>query len=160
MPISTGQTIPDSKVMTLADGNPQETTTHAMLGQGKVALFAVPGAFTPTCSAQHLPGFLDKADALREKGIDKIVCMAVNDPFVMQAWAESQNASGKVDLLADGNATFTEALGLELDGSGFGLGKRSQRFSAVLENGVVTQLNVDEGGGLDKSSAETMLAQL
>ncbi len=160
MPISTGQTIPEANVMTLADGNPKETTTHAMLGQGKIALFAVPGAFTPTCSAQHLPGFLDKADALSEKGIDKIVCMAVNDPFVMQAWAESQNAVGKIDLLADGNATFTEALGLELDGSGFGLGKRSQRFSAVLEDGVVTQLNVDEGGGLDKSSAETMLAQL
>ena len=131
-----------------------------VLSEGKVALFSVPGAFTPTCSAKHLPGFVEKAGDLKAKGIDKIVCMSVNDAFVMSAWAQSQSASNDVEMLADGNGDFTRAIGLTMDGKGFGLGERSQRFSAVIDNGVVKELNVEEAGAFDVSSAEYMLGQL
>ncbi|MEM8936130.1 MAG: peroxiredoxin, partial [Pseudomonadota bacterium] len=132
----------------------------ALLGTGKVALFAVPGAFTPTCSAKHLPGFVENAAALKAKGVDKIVCMSVNDAFVMQAWGAQHEALSAVDMLADGNGDFTRELGLTLDGSGFGMGERSQRFSAILDGGVVKTLNVEEGGAFEVSSAEHMLGQL
>jgi peroxiredoxin len=139
---------------------PEQGETGDLLGKGKVAVFSVPGAFTPTCSAKHLPGFVDKAGALKSKGVDKIVCMAVNDAFVMNAWAESQNAGGSVDMLADGNGDFARALGLTMDGKGFGMGERSQRFSMVIEDGVVKHLNIEAPGAFDVSSAEHMLGQL
>jgi len=160
MTIAQGDKIPSVTVMTVTDGNPDQTTSDALLGSGKVALFSVPGAFTPTCSARHLPGFVEKAGELKAKGIDKIVCMSVNDAFVMKAWADAHNATGTVDVLADGNGDFAEALGLTMDGSGFGMGKRAQRFSAVIDNGSVTHLNIEEGGAFEVSSAEHMLGQL
>ena len=160
MTISVGDKIPNVKVMLATDAGPEQTDTAAILGSGKVALFSVPGAFTPTCSAKHLPGFVQKAGELKAKGVDKIVCMSVNDAFVMGAWAENQSAGGKVEMLADGNGEFATALGLTMDGSGYGMGKRAQRFSAVIENGVVKHLNVEEPGAFEVSTAEHMLNQL
>ncbi|MEL6790394.1 MAG: peroxiredoxin [Pseudomonadota bacterium] len=160
MTIGVGDKIPSVKVMTVTDGNPDETTTHDLMGSGKIALFSVPGAFTPTCSARHLPGFVDQANALKAKGIDKIVCMSVNDAFVMKAWSDAHHAGDAVAVLADGNGDFADALGLTMDASGFGMGKRAQRFSAILDNGTVTHLNVEEGGAFDVSSADYMLGQL
>lgn len=160
MPISAGDKLPNANVMLATADGPQKTETAELLGKGRVALFAVPGAFTPTCSAKHLPGFIENVEALKAKGVDRIVCMSVNDAFVMKAWAASQDALGKIDMLADGNGEFTRALGLTLDGRGFGLGERSQRFSAIIENGVVRTLNVEEPGAFSVSSAEHMLGQL
>lgn len=160
MTISTGDKIPNVTVMLAAAEGPQKAETADVLGKGKVALFSVPGAFTPTCSAKHLPGFIEKADELKKKGVDKIVCMAVNDAFVMKAWAEAQGAAGKIEMLADGNGEFARALGLTFDGTGFGMGERAQRFSAIIDNGVVTVLNVEEPGAFKVSSAEHMLDQL
>jgi glutaredoxin/glutathione-dependent peroxiredoxin len=125
-----------------------------------VALFALPGAFTPTCSAKHLPGFVSQADEIKGKGVDTIACMSVNDAFVMGAWGDQQKAGDKVAMLADGNGDFTRALGLEMDASKFGMGKRSQRFSMVVDNGVVKELNVEEPGAFAVSSAEHVLKQL
>ena len=123
-------------------------------------MFAVPGAFTPTCSAKHLPGFVEKAAELGGKGIDEIVCTSVNDVFVMGAWGESSGAAGKVRMLADGNGAFAEAIGLTMDGSGFGMGQRSQRYSMLVKDGVVAELNVEEGGSFEVSSADYLLGQL
>ena len=125
----------------------------------KIAIFAVPGAFTPTCSAQHLPGYVERADALREKGVDEIWCVAVNDAFVMGAWGRDQQVSGKVRMLADGAAQWTQALGLTLDLNARGLGTRSQRYSMLVEDGVVRQLNIEAAGKFDISDAATLLAQ-
>ena len=160
MSISVGDKIPNTPVVLATAEGPQKTDSLSVLGAGKVALFAVPGAFTPTCSAKHLPGYLESVDQLRKKGVDRIVCMSVNDAFVMKAWAAQNDAFGKVDMLADGNGDFTRALGLTLDGRGFGMGERAQRFSAVIENGVVRTLNVEEPGAFKVSSAEHMLGQL
>ncbi|MBB5518664.1 peroxiredoxin [Amphiplicatus metriothermophilus] len=160
MAISTGDKIPNVTVMLATPDGPQKAETAEVLGKGKVALFSVPGAFTPTCSAKHLPGFIEKADELKKKGVEKIVCMAVNDAFVMKAWAESQGAAGKIEMLCDGNGEFARALGLTMDGTGFGMGERSQRFSAIIDNGVVTVLNVEEPGAFKVSSAEHLLTQL
>ena len=160
MSISVGDKIPDVKVMLATGEGPQAAQTGELLGAGKVALFSVPGAFTPTCSAKHLPGFVEKADALAAKGVDKIVCMSVNDAFVMGAWGKAQNAGDKVVMMADGNGDFARAIGLVMDGKGFGMGERSQRFSAVIENGVVKKLNVEAPGAFEVSSAEHMLGQL
>jgi peroxiredoxin len=160
MTISVGDKIPNVAVMLATNDGPQKAETSEILGKGKVALFAVPGAFTPTCSAKHLPGFVAQADALKKMGVSKIVCMSVNDAFVMKAWAKDQNAFGKVDMLADGNGDFTRALGLELDAKGFGMGARSKRFSAIINNGVVKTLNVEEPGAFEVSSADYMLKQL
>ncbi len=159
MTISVGDPIPNVKVMLATENGPEQAETGEILGQGKVALFSVPGAFTPTCSAKHLPGFVENADALKAKGVDKIVCMSVNDAFVMDAWAKSQSAKDVV-MLADGNGDFARALDLVMDGKGFGMGERSQRFSAVIDNGVVKTLNVEQPGAFDVSSAEHMLGQL
>ena len=159
MTISVGDPIPNVKVMLATENGPEQAETGEILGQSKVALFSVPGAFTPTCSAKHLPGFVENADALKAKGVDKIVCMSVNDAFVMDAWGKSQNAKDVV-MLADGNGDFARALDLVMDGKGFGMGERSQRFSAVIENGVVKALNVEQPGAFDVSSAEHMLGQL
>lgn len=160
MTISVGDKIPNATVMMATEEGPNQVQTSDVLGAGKVALFSLPGAFTPTCSAKHLPGFVTKADEFKAKGVDKIVCMSVNDAFVMDAWAKDQNAGGVVEMLADGNGDFARALGLTMDGTGFGMGERAQRFSMVVEDGVVKHLNIEEPGAFDVSSAEHMLAQL
>lgn len=160
MSIVVGDTIPDIQVMTNSGGSPTHVQTRDVLGSGKVVLFAVPGAFTPTCSDYHLPGFVLRAEELRDKGVDTVACISVNDAFVMGAWGEQQNVGESVVLLADGNAEFTEAVGLTMDGSGFGLGTRSRRYAAIIEDGLVTALFVEPGGGLVVSSADAVLAAL
>jgi peroxiredoxin len=160
MTIKVGDTIPSAKLMTPTADGPKEITTDEVFKGKKVVLFAVPGAFTPTCSAKHLPGFLEHAAAIRAKGVDTIACMAVNDAFVMGAWSKQNGADGQVLMLADGSGTFTKALGLELDLIARGLGVRSQRFALIAENGKVTHLAVEPPGGFDVSRAEAILAAL
>ena len=160
MTIAVGDKIPDVKLSTFTAEGPKPISTGEALGKGKVVLFAVPGAFTPTCSDHHLPGFVLRAEELKAKGVDTIACVSVNDAFVMGAWGKDQKVDDKVLLLADGSGEFTKKLGLELDLSSAGLGVRSQRYSAVLENGVVKHLNIEEGGGLDVSSADKALEQV
>jgi peroxiredoxin len=161
MAIAEGQKIPDVKLKTPnADGMPEDITTGDLFGGKKVVLFAVPGAFTPLCSAQHLPGFIDKADEIKAKGVDSIVCMAVNDAFVMGAWAKDRGAGDKVVMLADGNAELTKALGLEMDVSVAGLGLRAQRFALIVDDGVVTKLAVEAPQKFEVSSADAILAAL
>lgn len=160
MTIAVGDRIPDIRVMTFGPDGPTHVQTGDVLGSGKVVLFAVPGAFTPTCSDYHLPSYVIRHDELKAKGVDKVVCISVNDPFVMEAWGEAQHVGDLVELLADGNGDFTGAIGLELDGSGFGLGTRSQRYAMVIEDGVVTTLNVEPGAGLSVSAADAILEVL
>jgi glutaredoxin/glutathione-dependent peroxiredoxin len=160
MAISVGDKIPDVTLRTMTADGPAAIQSSEALGSGKVVLFAVPGAFTPTCSDHHLPGFVLRAEDLRAKGVDTIACVAVNDPFVMGAWGQAQGTDGKVLMLSDGNGDFTAAVGLELDGSGFGLGTRSQRYAAILEDGVVTEIMVEASPGLDVSSADSVLSKL
>jgi len=160
MAIKVGDKLPSTILMEMKGGTPQPVKTDDFFGSKKVAVFALPGAFTPTCSAKHLPGFIQHADAIKAKGIDAIACISVNDAFVMGAWGDQQGAGEKVVMLADGNGDFTRALGLEMDASKFGMGKRSQRFSFVADKGVVTQLNVEEPGAFAVSSADHMLKQL
>jgi len=160
MTIATGDQIPDVKVFTFGASGPQATTSGEVLGAGKVVLFAVPGAFTPTCSDHHLPGFVLRADEIKAKGVDRIVCVSVNDPFVMGAWGDAQKVGPSVVMLSDGNGDFTAAMGLAMDGSGVGLGSRSQRYAAIIDGGVVTWLAVEPGPGLHASSAEAVLAAL
>jgi peroxiredoxin len=159
MAIKAGDTIPSCTLKIMGEQGPTDITTEEIFAGKKVVLFAVPGAFTPGCSLTHLPGYVVNADKIKAKGVDTIACMAVNDAFVMDAWGKAQNAE-ELLMLADGNGEFTAALGLELDGSGFGLGKRSQRFAMVVEDGKVTHLNVEPGAGVDVSSAETILGLL
>ncbi|GGE39418.1 peroxiredoxin [Marinicauda pacifica] len=160
MVIQVGDTLPDVTFMTMTPDGPTPASTDDVFKGRTVALFSVPGAFTPTCSAKHLPGFIEKASELKAKGIDRIVCTAVNDVFVLDAWAKNQNASDQVMMLADGNADFVRALGLVMDGSKFGMGVRGQRFSLVVEDKVVKQLHVEEAGDFKVSSAEHMLDSL
>ncbi|MGO8824814.1 MAG: peroxiredoxin [Acidimicrobiales bacterium] len=160
MTIAVGDRVPEVKVFTFGEKGPEATTSTDVLGHGKVVLFGVPGAFTPTCSDHHLPGFVLRAEELRAKGVDKVVCVSVNDPFVMGAWGKDQNVGTSVVMLADGNGELAEAMGLTMDGSGFGLGARSQRYAAILEDGVVSWLGVEPGPGLNASSAEEVLAAL
>ena len=160
MTIQVGDKIPEGTLMQMTGEGPAPISTADLFGGKKVVLFAVPGAFTPTCSAKHLPGFVDHAGDIKAKGVDTIACMSVNDVFVMDAWGKDQSVEDKVVMLADGNGEFTGALGLGLDASGFGMGQRSQRFSLIAEDGIVTELNVDEGGALEKSAAEVALSQL
>jgi peroxiredoxin len=160
MAISVGETIPDVQLRTMTAEGPKPVQSRDVLGTGKVVLFAVPGAFTPTCSDHHLPGFVLRADDLRAKGVDTIACVAVNDAFVLGAWGQTQNTEGNVVMLADGNGDFTAEMGLEMDGSGFGLGTRSQRYAAILDDGVVTELMVESAPGVDVSSADSVLAKL
>jgi peroxiredoxin (alkyl hydroperoxide reductase subunit C) len=148
------------KLMTATADGPKEVTTEELFGGKKVVVFAVPGAFTPTCSAKHLPGFVQHTAEFAEKGVDTLVCMAVNDPFVMKAWAKDQNVDDKIVMLADGSGMFTKALGLELDLTARGLGVRSQRFAMIVENGKVTSLMIEAPGGFDVSRAEAVLAEL
>jgi peroxiredoxin len=159
MTIKTGDKIPDCTINTMGDKGPADITTKEIFSGKKVVLFAVPGAFTPGCSMTHLPGYVVNADKIKAKGVDTIVCLSVNDAFVMGAWGEVQNAS-ELLMLADGNGDLTAALGLELDGSGFGMGTRSQRFAMIVDDGTVSHLNVEDGPGIDVSSAETMMALL
>jgi peroxiredoxin len=160
MAITIGDRIPDVKVFTFGEKGPEVTTSAGVLGSGKVVLFGVPGAFTPTCSDHHLPGFLMRSEELMSKGVEKIVCVSVNDPFVMGAWGQDQHVGKSIVMLADGNGEFTQALGLTMDGSGFGLGSRSQRYAAILEDGIVTWLAVEPGPGLNASSVEEVLSAL
>lgn len=160
MTIAVGDRVPDVQLMTMSGSRPTPVRSGEVLGKGTVVLFAVPGAFTPTCSDYHLPGFVLRAEELRDKGVDTVACVSVNDPFVMDAWAKEREVGDRVLMLADGNGEFTAAMGLQMDGSGFGLGTRSQRYAAVIEDGVITALNVEPGPGLDVSSAESVLAAL
>ncbi len=160
MTINTGDKIPDATLMHMTENGPEPVHAKDFFAQKKVALFAVPGAFTPTCSVKHLPGFKDKADDLRAKGVNAIACLSVNDVFVMDAWGKNQNVGEDVIMLADGNGEFTKALGLEMDGTGFGMGHRSKRYSMVVDDGTVTQLNVEDGGEFKVSSADYMLGQM
>jgi peroxiredoxin len=160
MTIKVGDHIPSTTLMQMKDGGPKPVPTDDLFKGKKVALFALPGAFTPTCSAKHLPGFIQQAGALKAKGIDAIACLSVNDAFVMGAWGDAQGAGDTVMMLADGNGDFTRAVGLELDGTKFGMGKRSQRYSMVVDNGVVKVLNVEAPGAFEVSSAEHMLSQI
>ena len=160
MTIQVGDRIPSMTLTKASAEGPQPIETDDYFAGRKVALFAVPGAFTPTCSARHLPGYVEKAGDLKAKGVDEIAAVSVNDAFVMQAWGEQGGADGKVTMLADGNGAFAEALGLDADFSKFGMGKRSQRFSAIVEDGVVKSLNVEEPGAFNVSSAEFLLGQL
>ena len=142
------------------DGNMQAISTDELFKGKKVVLFALPGAFTPTCSAKHLPGFVQNAGKLKEKGVDAIACLSVNDAFVMNAWSKDQKVDGKVMMLADGNAEFSKAVGLTMDGTGYGMGTRSQRYAMVVEDGVVKKLNVEAPGAFEVSSAEAILKEL
>jgi peroxiredoxin len=160
MTIKVGDKVPSATLMQMKDGGPKPVKTDDLFAGKKVVLFALPGAFTPTCSAKHLPGFVQSAEALKAKGVDAVACLSVNDAFVMGAWGDQQKAGDKVMMLADGNGDFTRAVGLEMDGSRFGMGKRSQRYSMIVENGVVKTLNVEEPGAFAVSSAEHALTQL
>ncbi|HWI85073.1 MAG TPA: peroxiredoxin [Sphingomonas sp.] len=160
MVIAAGDTLPAATLVRMTDAGPEKIETRDYFGGRRIALFSVPGAFTPTCSAKHLPGFIEKADAIKAKGIDEVACTAVNDAFVMGAWGKSAGADGKVTLLADGNGDFVKALGLEFDGSTFGMGTRGKRFAMVVNDGVVEKLFVEAPGEFRVSSAEYMLAEL
>ena len=159
MTIQVGDKVPSLNFKHMTAEGPADISSEEVFAGKKVVFIAVPGAFTPGCSVTHLPGFVVNADALMEKGADTIVCMAVNDAFVMGAWGQNQNAE-KILMLADGNGDFTSAIGLELDASGFGMGKRAQRFGMIVEDGTVTYLGVEAPGEIKVSSAETMLEQL
>jgi peroxiredoxin len=159
MAIKEDEKLPDAQFQAMGSDGMETHSTDDIFAGKTVALFAVPGAFTPTCSAKHLPGFRDQADALRAKGVDTIACIAVNDVFVMDAWGKDQNVGDNVLMLADGGGVFTRAIGLELDTATFG-GPRSQRYSMLVKDGVVQKLNVEEGGGFEVSDADTLLKQL
>ena len=160
MTIQIGEKIPSITLSTMTSEGPKPIVLDELCAGKKVVLFAVPGAFTPTCSVQHLPGYINNAAALKEKGVDVIACISVNDPFVMGAWGEERNVGEEVLMLADGNGDFTSAVGLELDGTGFGLGTRSQRYAMVIDSGVVSVLNVEPGPSLEVSAAERILESL
>ena len=160
MAISVGDRLPKTTFIKATAEGPQPVDSEEYFRGRRVALFSVPGAFTPTCSARHLPGFVERAEELHGKGVDEIACTAVNDAFVLQAWSDSAQADGKVTMLADGNGDFVQQIGLGMDGSKFGLGQRGQRFSMVVNDGVVEQLNVEEPGAFNVSSADYMIERL
>ena len=159
MTVKVGDKIPSGSLTFLGADGPESTTTDELFNNKKVVMFAVPGAFTPTCSESHLPSFVSNQDKILAKGVDQVVCLSVNDPFVMGAWGKAQNA-GKILMAADGSATWTKALGLELDLVERGLGIRSQRYSMIVDNGAITHLNVEDGPKYEASSAEKILEQL
>lgn len=160
MTIKVGDKIPSMKLKHMTANGPAEISTDEIFSGKKVALFSVPGAFTPTCSAKHLPGYVEKAAELKSKGVGTIACISVNDAFVMDAWGKAQNVGDKVMMLADGSGTFAKALGVELDLNAMGLGTRAKRYSMLVDNGVVKQLNLEEPGAFKVSDADTMLKQL
>jgi peroxiredoxin len=159
MSIQEGDKIPAATLHSMQDGKPTPMTTEDIFAGKKVVLFAVPGAFTPTCSMAHLPGYVVHANSIKAKGVDTIACVSVNDAFVMDAWGQNKNAE-ELLMLADGNGDLTAALGLTMDGSGFGLGQRSQRYAMIVENGTVTKLSVEAPGKLEVSAAEAILEAL
>jgi peroxiredoxin len=159
MTLKVGDSLPDVTLSIMGENGPEAVSTASLLGTGRVVLFGVPGAFTPTCSARHLPGFIEHADALRARGIETLVCLSVNDVFVMDAWGTHTGAD-EIVMLADGNGEFAKALGLDVDASAFGMGLRSSRFALVAEDGVVSQLFVEAPGEFRVSSAEHLLANL
>jgi peroxiredoxin len=160
MALTVGSEVPDVQLHVLGEnGMPAPVSSREVLGTGKVVLFAVPGAFTPGCSRVHLPGFVQGQAELRNKGVDVVACISVNDPWVMKAWADSQGAEG-ILMLSDGSGAFAQAMGLTMDGSGFGLGARSQRYAAVIENGVFTSLDVEPGPGIDVSTCSAVIGRL
>lgn len=160
MSIKVGERIPSVTLMHMTDKGPAPVTTDELFGKKKVVVFALPGAFTPTCSARHLPGYVERAAEFAKKGVNDIVCLSVNDAFVMNAWGKDQNAAGKVHMIADGNGDLTKKVGLEMDASKFGMGVRSQRYAAVIEDMVVKHLEVEEPGAFKVSSAEHVLGLL
>lgn len=160
MSIKVGDKLPESSFMTMGADGPEPVTGDQVFGGKKVALFAVPGAFTPTCSARHLPSFKDNVEAMKAKGVDAIACTSVNDVFVMGAWAKDQGVTDEMQMLADGNGAFAKAIGLELDASGFGMGARSQRYAMVVNDGTVEALYVEEGGEFRVSSGDYVLDNL
>jgi len=160
MAIEVGERIPDVTVRIMVDGKPEAVQTDQLLGKGKVLLFGVPGAFTPGCSKIHLPGYVEKADQLRAKGIDRIACVAVNDAWVMDAWGRDQGVGDDIVMVADGSGEFTQALGLAFDMSGAGLGVRSLRYAAIIDDGIVTDLQVEPKPGVDVSGCDSMLARI
>jgi len=160
MAIDIGGIIPDSSLKYIGPEGLKDIKTHEYFKDKKIVLFSVPGAFTPTCSAKHLPGFIEYANDIKNKGVDEIICIAVNDAFVMHAWEKEQNSKGKVTLLADGNGDFSDSLGLSFDGSSFGLGKRGKRFVMVIDNCKVTHLAIEKPGSFEVSSAESLLKLL
>src|SRR5271167_714127 len=160
MTIKAGEKMPDGKFTRMAKDGPQKLTTDELFAGKTVVLFSVPGAFTPTCDAKHLPGFVELADKIKAKGVDTIACTAVNDVFVMNAWGKSSNVGDKILMLADGNAEYAKALGLELDGSKFGMGTRGQRFAIIVKNGIATQVDVEKPGEFKVSAADHVLSQL
>jgi peroxiredoxin len=160
MTIKAGDRIPEGKLKVMGPDGPANVDAADLLGKGRVVLFSVPGAFTPTCSAKHLPGFIEKAAELRAKGVGKIVCLAVNDVFVMSAWGKSAGVGDAIVMAADGNGDFSRALGLELDARGYGMGMRGQRFALVIDDGVVKQVHVEAPGEFKVSSAEHVLSSL
>ena len=160
MAVKVGDKVPSATLTTMGPDGPKPISTDELFKGKTVALFAVPGAFTPTCSARHLPSFKDHAADLKAKGVDTIACVSVNDVFVMDAWGKAQGVGGDIVMLADGNGDFTKKVGLELDASRFGMGPRSQRYSMVVKDGTIKELNVEQGGEYRVSSAEHMLAQL
>ena len=160
MAIKVGDKIPNISLKHMDKSGMQTVSTEDLLKNKKVVLFALPGAFTPTCSAKHLPGFVQNAEAIRKKGVDLIACLSVNDAFVMDAWGKSQSADDKVMMLADGNGDFSKAVGLTMDGTGYGMGLRASRYAMVIENGVVKALNVEAPGAFEVSSAEAIMKAL
>ena len=158
--IKVGETLPNVDLALGTENGPSPIKAADYFGGKRTVLFAVPGAFTPTCSARHLPGFVEKADQIRAKAVDQIACISVNDAFVMHAWGESANADGKVDMLADGNAAFAAAVGLVMDATGFGMGTRSQRYAMIIEDNKVAALFVEDPGAFEVSSAEHVISQL
>jgi len=160
MTIKIGDKVPEATFIEATADGPQPRSTADIFAGKTIAFFAVPGAFTPTCSAKHLPSFRDAADEFSSKGVDEIVCTSVNDAFVMGAWGDAANVDGKIRMLADGNGAFAKAMGLELDASGFGMGARSQRYSMLVKDGVIAELNVEDGGAFEVSSGEYMLGQI
>jgi glutaredoxin/glutathione-dependent peroxiredoxin len=160
MAVKEGDKIPSAKLKVKTSEGVKDVSTDEYFKGKKVVLFALPGAFTPTCSAKHVPGFVQNFDQLKKKGVDKIACVSVNDAFVMEAWGRDQKCESKVDMLADGNADFTKAMGLEMDASGYGMGTRSKRYAMVVEDGVIKKLNVEQPGAFEVSSAEAMMKAL
>lgn len=160
MAVNVGDSIPDVTLAVMGESGPEQVSTGDLFSGKKVVAFALPGAFTPTCSAQHLPGFVDSADAIKAKGVDSIICLSVNDVFVMDAWGKDRNVGDKITMVADGSGVLAKALGLELDLTERGLGVRSRRYSMVVDDGVVSALNLEEGGAYEVSSAEKILENL
>lgn len=160
MTIKIGDKVPSIAFKHLGPDGMEDISTQQIFDGKKIVLFAVPGAFTPTCSAKHVPGFLEHATEIKNKGVDQIVCLSVNDPFVMDAWGKDRGTGESILMLGDGNGDFTRAIDLGLDGSGVGLGARSQRYAMIVENGTVTALEIEDGPGLTVSSAENILSKL